>query len=775
MNPPVTTTNPRFAKFWTGLGGILRMIWTFFPSLVFIGLTMFCFWDLTQGKDILVAFTGKGTGWFYPARILFFVVIAFWVYLTWYSSRTIAYIKQYKQSGRVQIPANLLRNYPRMAANGCFLVLELSVWQAPILPSPLGFGEALVIALFGLSGFYFIDRLIRRRWKPQADPERAYNGIRVCFLIYILLVVAGAVIPFGREVYLVVFFVLLLLLHVLYLFYSNLHHLMLTERAPAQSDIVASTADPRGFFQHVLRYFLIPFDESAYFKWFNWISLVAIVVDIWAIISYGFAVTLGPFPVVILGFAVLLGLSNLITAFSVRYAVNFHILVFGLAFFTGKILRDPHEVRQEKPAAATNGYSRRIDLKHYLREWLTRVPDSGSPAASRYQVYLVLADGGASRSGYWTASVLGELQDSSMVDTGGRPVDSTRWFSQHLFCLAGTSGGGVGVATFYSLLADRQAGAPQPAYARSSRDFLKRDFFTYTAARLLGPDYFYYLFPFFKPLLGIGDRAAALEEGMENVVPGDSATYHPRFGEPLSRFPAVDPAGGVELPILLVNTTRMQDGNPGLVTNLQVDTTWFGRRIDVLRSLADSSDISLATGAVLGARFPYLSPAGRIGDQYFVDGGYFDNSGAGAVQELIRGIYNTALADSGADPVFKRVWRLQFKVLHILNSPIGDTTIVHPVAPLSNDLFAPVLTILGAYDMQTTVNDARLRHYLEDMKKQMHIPTDYIRVSLYENASEPPYSMNWFMSDTTINRIDRRLREYRVVHELVENLQNSLQ
>ena len=51
-------------------------------------------------------------------------------------------------------------------------------------------------------------------------------------------------------------------------------------------------------------------------------------------------------------------------------------------------------------------------------------------AKSEYPVFFVLADGGASRSGYWVASVLGMLHDS----TNGK-------FDDHLFALSGASGG----------------------------------------------------------------------------------------------------------------------------------------------------------------------------------------------------------------------------------------------------------------------------------------------------------------------------------------------
>ncbi len=61
---------------------------------------------------------------------------------------------------------------------------------------------------------------------------------------------------------------------------------------------------------------------------------------------------------------------------------------------------------------------------------------------------------------------------------------------------------------------------------------------------------------------------------------------------------------------------------------------------------------------------------------YFVDGGYFDNSGAGVVQEMMRAML--IQADTSTDPVFKkRVAKLHLVVLHITNSPVG-------VAPLGS-------------------------------------------------------------------------------------------
>ncbi|HSB92034.1 MAG TPA: hypothetical protein VLC28_02905, partial [Flavitalea sp.] len=219
-------------------------------------------------------------------------------------------------------------------------------------------------------------------------------------------------------------------------------------------------------------------------------------------------------------------------------------------------------------------------------------------------------------------------------------------------------------------------------------------------------------------------------------------------------------------------------GNPGVVTNLRLDSL-YNNRVDVLRLLEPSKDISITSAAILGARFPYLSPAGRISDSYFVDGGYFDNSGAGVIQETIRGIINLSLKDSS---LARYVSKFHFKILHILNSPVtGGHTTIRAVAPIKNDLAAPLLTIVGAYDMQTTVNDGRLINFLKDINDYSKNKADYIPISLYLDAeelkkdtlyagkTEPPYAMNWFMSDTTLNRIDNRLATHPVLNRLAGN------
>ncbi|MGH2649243.1 MAG: patatin-like phospholipase family protein, partial [Ginsengibacter sp.] len=556
---------------------------------------------------------------------------------------------------------------------------------------------------------------------------------------------------------------------------TNLRRVQMEKNAEKQLLSKSRDSGKSTLLQKLMDYFCIPRKEIGYFKWFLFIGICGVVLYVASIIWLSFARNIGPFPFIILAFGVLLAFGNIVAAFSVKYKVNFHFILLILAFILG--LGETHYVRTMNLPSENNNYQSRPDLRTYLTAWLNDRNIASIPDSVKYDMYFVMSNGGASRSGYWTSGVLGRLEDASLM------LDKSNRFSDHVFCLSGTSGGGVGVATFFSLLRNKELHT-DPLYAKSAKAFLKQDYFTYTFARMLGPDFFNYIFH----VSAVKDRAAALEMSFEESSRNtDDSDYQVPFYDTLSKFPAMRGAK-IYLPILFVNTTRMQDGNPGIVTNLKPDSGIFNERIDVLNLLKGNKDISLTSGAILGARFPYLSPAGRIGNSYFVDGGYFDNSGAGVVQETIRGILNIEKEDSMAHgKLYSQIKKLRFTVLHIVNSPVEeDSGNIVKVAPIKNDLFSPILTIEGAYDMQTTVNDMRLINYISDIDKFGGHPANYNRISLYEDSTEwshdslrtrfdkePSYAMNWFMSDTLLRRIDKRLIQNPRLNKLIENFEGG--
>ena len=278
-------------------------------------------------------------------------------------------------------------------------------------------------------------------------------------------------------------------------------------------------------------------------------------------------------------------------------------------------------------------------------------------------------------------------------------------------------------------------------------DYLETDFLTFTIARMLGPDVFRYVLP----LWFIDDRAAALAAVMETGSGPDSKLYNTMS----TAFSEIITQKNIpyNLPVICINTTRMQDGIPAVISNISINDSRFNKRVDLLSLLGEKRDIKMSQSVVLGASFPYLSPAGRINDttenkesNYFVDGGYFDNSGSGVVSEMI----NILVQDS----LYKKyAGKLKFYVLHATNSPQGDA-FLNTVNPLVNDLAAPVKTLVGAYGTQTIVNDRRLWNQL----RVMYADRDhYIKLNLYDPKIKISYPMDWVISDTALITIRQRL------------------
>jgi hypothetical protein len=107
--------------------------------------------------------------------------------------------------------------------------------------------------------------------------------------------------------------------------------------------------------------------------------------------------------------------------------------------------------------------------------------------------------------------------------------------------------------------------------------------------------------------------------------------------------------------------------------------------------------------------------------------------------------------------------------MHISNGPEGDV-LLKKVNPFVNDLAAPIKTLMGAYGVQTSINDSRLKNYLQNMYGNgLH----YKPINLYRPKEPLKYSMNWVISKRTLDSMDQRLysadvRAYmvKILHEI---------
>lgn len=728
------------------LRNLFRALWVFFPGVLFLLLTLVCFWNLSQGKDLMVLAT-EHRGFF----LLFQSLLAFLVLVSWYAARTVA---NAKKKSPFTAPDYLAEGYykhmPRLIGFSLITIIILAFAQTPLYGETLSDNQKessklyYVILALSLPYYFILNRFFERRFRV----------IRVnkLFWITLIIILTGSVlVTLNIRQYSWLVIVILLLLQACFLvLVVTRRELLKQQKAHKETPQV----HPR--VRKMAAFVGIPNEELPFHFIFLALSAVALVVYGVCTQNVAFAVILGSFPFVLLAFSVFMGFGFILAFISIRIGINIHLIILALAFLFGQ-WTERHRVQLvEKDAAITTHFTEKAGLRDYFIQWV-KDRDSLINRSKEFPVYFVLSDGGASRSGYWVASVLGKLEDSSARD-----------FSRHLFCLSGASGGSVGNAAFYTLLrnASQQTAKKLPnnqSFYQAGKEYLRSDFLTYTLSRMLGHDFFVALLPFSTR----GDRAKALTEALERA-PKDSVLLKQQLQVPFSELAVYKNNVRTDLPILCINTTRMQDGQPAVISTIDIDALTFNNRIDVLARLNNNRDMKLSTAVVLGASFPYVSPAGRIDGIkirngqpkeypfYFVDGGYVDNSGAGVVHEMIikLNFLRDSICRSNSDTILRNnCQKIAFYVMHISNGPEGEI-LLEKVNPFVNDLAAPLKTLLGSYGVQTSINDLRLKNYLRNMYgNELH----YKPINLYRPREPLKYSMNWVISKRTLDSMDQRL------------------
>lgn len=287
-----------------------------------------------------------------------------------------------------------------------------------------------------------------------------------------------------------------------------------------------------------------------------------------------------------------------------------------------------HDARRTNDASPT---SDGVGLEAAWTAWKqANCADNGE--SGEIPLVLVSSPGGGQRAAYWTASVLTELFGTKLGGGCGTNPASA------VFALGGASGGSLGNTAWAATL----GAAAKDDSTWYSVPFAESDPLTQPLAWMLSVD-------LVRGYAGFGgpDRAAILEDGLGRRVNG----MHNSF------FSDVYGSNG-QRPLLVLTGTQVETGCRIAISQVRLTTTGqtcngvtghsgAPMTSDVLDYLcADDSTVPgglrRSTAALLSARFPYISPSGRLyrcSDDTaigVVDGGYSDNTGIDAMLELWR-------------------------------------------------------------------------------------------------------------------------------------------
>lgn len=257
------------------------------------------------------------------------------------------------------------------------------------------------------------------------------------------------------------------------------------------------------------------------------------------------------------------------------------------------------------------------------------------PAVAEEPVRIIAAQGGGLYTAYHTAYYLAHKADTDPV------------FADSIFAISGVSGGSVGAAAYWAVRASEQCAdalPPTTCHRDGVNEVLARDYLSPVVATMLFRDVPDGVIPYTAAINQRTDRGYLLENLLsdkarlwrsENGLEDRNAPLQSRD---LNTIAMVDSfPGTLGLPALLLNATDVHTGERRIAAPFSFADD---RGAEMVIKLDDPTrDISVATGAVLSARFPVVTPPARLpinGQNHFiVDGGYFDNSGLETVADLL--------------------------------------------------------------------------------------------------------------------------------------------
>jgi hypothetical protein len=404
------------------------------------------------------------------------------------------------------------------------------------------------------------------------------------------------------------------------------------------------------------------------YRW-DWVIaggiVVAIVLAILRAISWAFGVTADPPPVLTLTGWMTIALTLLM---GLEYASNkWGWPVFSLWVIIALLLAtfdcsDNHVVRTVEREPVEREPVERLDVGTAFDKWIDRrrpeikeFRDSGRS----YPVFLIAAEGGGSRAAYMTALVVEALRTHC--------PEAIR----HTFLVAGVSGGSVGAvlanagSTWEGVGSGCQAGPPRSPDTTATkaagfdlmRPALRGLLFGDIPARFLPASWAPAFFASWS------DPAQYLEVGVdrawreydESKKRDSHKLADVGFGKlwegPSGDVPALvllttDVASGRRVAVSHLATRKAADAEAAASAGSERCTEAkayeeLDSRVRLLTLedlVAPPIEVSAATAAILSARFPGVTAAGRLPCkgpvQRLVDGGYFENSGLTTLLEL---------------------------------------------------------------------------------------------------------------------------------------------
>ncbi len=386
-------------------------------------------------------------------------------------------------------------------------------------------------------------------------------------------------------------------------------------------------------------------------------------------------------------------------------------------------LNNNHQIRTIAPSTAQ--IAQRPSLPDYFAHWYRQKQQTWQKDSTMHSdtlpIFIIAAEGGGSRAAYWAGMALQKLYQQY-------PEAYT-----YTFAISSVSGGSLGAAMYLSFRRDLHN---QPDTVSLKR-MVSKDYLTPVTSALLYPELVQKVLPFPIPIF---DRARWLEDSWSQMY--KSTLSKPTWDESfLSLWQPADASA----PLLFLNSTKVETGQKILISAVQTDTTYFKDAIDLLKISA--RDLPLKTAVSLSARFPLVTPGGRIRNYaadtlwgHAVDGGYFENTGLGTATELY--LFLQQLAS-----------QQQLKIRPVIISIVNDDYSTSDQVSRNRFLYelqTPLSAFYNAWGRRSVGT-----HFIG---RQLVGKSDFMTIQLNRRNARIP--LNWYLSPRSVKNMQQQLDHY---------------
>ena len=730
-----------FQDFSGYISGTLKLIWSFRIAFICLLILFLALWGMDQGRDLLLIINSSALG---PTALLISVSIL--ALLNWYLPKIyipnavtgISFLKFI--SGKWAVPRSMVKNEfdgARLMGSLSFLIPMICILNAMrIFGIPYLFqGINPFFLLLVILGFYQLA--LYNNWINRwFAPEGIVNKKRFLILVGLVLVFIFSILLFESHVkpfFLAYLAIDLFLLSLVFLVYTTIRTCNWGNLNLKVYNITFFVVLP-GMLLFVI--FLLANIYPGLFYFSNNLRLLTLPIIISALCFYNILFT----------FILLKGATLKIQFISL-------LLLAGLIISTVK----ENSFHQLRRIPTENNFSTADSLPPYIKAWLIkRKPEIDSfhlATRDSFPVFIINAYGGGIRAAAWTTLVISHL-DSLLSKRGGRP------FQHYVLAYSGASGGTIGLS---ELCAARYCLPVSPS-PEKWKDLYGNDYLTPLIIGLLGRDAWSSSFGFnIYP-----DRSVLQEDVWEKRLLQQKISYDSPF---VKYWDSGGVNGQYEVPLLFANSYMVDSGLKAIVAPVRLSHRNFPGTIFIedLLEKDKQNGIKLSTGAFLSARFPLISPSGKI-DQthHFMDGGLKENSGAETSKEILA-VLNRVLRQLGkSDSSFARV-----KIILLsLPNTIRGTDSLQTVANFY-ELTAPFTALennwVGNTNKADTIN-------ARDTAGYIHYNYYQLRPSaLCVENFKPVLPLGWQISDYAlgqmINSLDSTKPSLQYIAEMVRHPQ----